>query len=132
MADTRLDSLGGATPMSRMSPEGRLEKPAPAPGPLLASPAGGMFSTPSDLSRLLAALFGGRLLSKATLAALVTARADPSGGPGGWLGEAAGFRFTRLGGWPGAGQSGRRQAFSAARCGVLPRIIAHRGIRTGH
>ncbi len=82
MADTRLDSVGGATPMSRMSPAGRLDKPRPAPGPVLASPAGGMFSTPADLSRLLTAVFSGRLLSKATLAVLLTPRPDPAGGPG--------------------------------------------------
>jgi len=82
MTDTRLDSVGGATPMSRMSPEGKLDKPRPALGPVLASPAGGMFSTPSDLSRLLTAVFGGRLLSKATLAVLLTPRPDPAGGPG--------------------------------------------------
>jgi D-alanyl-D-alanine carboxypeptidase len=82
MNDTRLDSKGGATPMSRMSPDGRLDKARPAPGPLRASPAGGMFSTPSDLSRLLTAVFRGRLLSQSTLAALLTPRPDPAGGPG--------------------------------------------------
>jgi len=82
MTDTRLDSVGGATPMSQMSPEGKLDKPRSAFGPVLASPAGGMFSTPADLSRLLSAVFGGRLLSKATLAVLLTPRPDPAGGPG--------------------------------------------------
>ena len=82
MTDTRLDSSGGATPMSRMSPDGRLDKARPAPGPPRASPAGGIFSTPSDLSRLLSAVFGGRLLSQATLAVLLTPRPDPAGGPG--------------------------------------------------
>jgi CubicO group peptidase (beta-lactamase class C family) len=82
MADTRFDSSGGATPMSLMSPSGRLRTPRPAPGPVLASPAGGMFSTPADLSRLLTALFDGRLLRNGTLAILLTQRPDPSGEPG--------------------------------------------------
>jgi CubicO group peptidase (beta-lactamase class C family) len=82
MADTRFDSLGGATPMSRMSPEGPLAASRPAPGPPLASPAGGMFSTPADLSRLLSALFDGRLLTEKTLAVLLAPRTDPAGGPG--------------------------------------------------
>ena len=82
MADTRLDSEGGATPMSRMSPDGRLDEARPAPGPPRASPAGGMFSTASDLSRLLTAVFHGRLLSQTTLAVLLTPRPDPAGGPG--------------------------------------------------
>jgi CubicO group peptidase (beta-lactamase class C family) len=82
MSDTRFDSIGGATPMSRMSPAGLLDKPRPAPGPVLASPAGGMFSTPSDLSRFLTALFSGHLLSMATLDVMLTPRPDPAGGPG--------------------------------------------------
>lgn len=82
MTNTRLDSLGGATPMSQMSPTGRLDNPRPALGPVLASPAGGMFSTPSDLSQLLTSVFSGHLLSKPTLAALLTPRRDPAGGPG--------------------------------------------------
>ena len=82
MTDTRFDSAGGAVPMSRLSPEGRLDAPRPAPGPPLASPAGGMFSTPSDVSRLLTAVFDGRLLSKASLVVLLTPRPDPAGGLG--------------------------------------------------
>jgi len=82
MNDTRFDSLGGATPMSRMSQAGRTDKPRPATGPVLASPAGGMFSTPSDLSRFLTALFGGRIVSKATLDAMLTPRPDPEGESG--------------------------------------------------
>ena len=82
MSDTTFDSVGGAIPMSRMSPAGLPDKPRPALGPVLASPAGGMFSTPSDLSRFLTALFGGRLLSKATLDVMLTPRPDPAGGPG--------------------------------------------------
>jgi D-alanyl-D-alanine carboxypeptidase len=82
MANSRFDSLGGATPMTRIAPTGRRDQPRPAPGPVLASPAGGVFSTPSDLSQLLTSLFSGRLLSKPTLAVLLTPRPDPAGGPG--------------------------------------------------
>ncbi len=88
MSDTRVDSVGGAVPLSRMSPTGRLDKPRAAPGPILASPAGGLFSTPRDLSRFLSALFGGRIVSKTTLAQLTMSRADPAGGP-----QPAGYGF---------------------------------------
>jgi CubicO group peptidase (beta-lactamase class C family) len=82
MADTRLDSDGGATPMSRMwSAEGS-NQPQPAAGPRHASPAGGIFSTPADLSRFLTAAMDGKLVSEATLAELLTPRPDPAGGPG--------------------------------------------------
>lgn len=68
--------------MSRISPSGLLAKPRPVVSPLLASPASGIFSTPSDLSAFLTALFNGRIVSKATLDVLLTPRPDPGGGPG--------------------------------------------------
>jgi CubicO group peptidase (beta-lactamase class C family) len=73
MRDTRFDGVGGAAPVSRLPGAGL---------PARASPAGGMFSTAADLSRLLTALFGGRLVSPATLDVLLTPRPDPAGGPG--------------------------------------------------
>jgi D-alanyl-D-alanine carboxypeptidase len=82
MSDTRFDSVGGATPLSRMLSASHAGAPNAAPGPVNASPAGGMFSTPSDLSGLLGALFDGRLVSKTTLATMLTPRPDPAGGPG--------------------------------------------------
>lgn len=82
MSDTRMDSDGGATPMSRMRSGDGSSKPEPAAGPPQASPAGGIFSTPADLSRFLTAAMNGKLVSPATLAELLTPRADPAGGPG--------------------------------------------------
>jgi CubicO group peptidase (beta-lactamase class C family) len=83
MANTRFEGEGAATPMSRMSPTGMLNKARPVDGFAwkVSSPAGGMFSTPSDLSRFLTALAEGRLLSPATQRTLLTARPDPGGGP---------------------------------------------------
>jgi CubicO group peptidase (beta-lactamase class C family) len=83
MSNTRLEAQGAAVPMTRMSPEGMLKKAVPSP--LIqqrASPAGGFFSTPSDISVFLTALADGRLVSHETLTALLLARADPGGGAG--------------------------------------------------
>jgi D-alanyl-D-alanine carboxypeptidase len=83
MSNTRLDAHGAAVPMTWMSPEGMLKKAVPSPlVQLRASPAGGFFSTPSDISVFLTALADGRLLSHATLTALLLPRADPGGGAG--------------------------------------------------
>jgi len=83
MRDTRADGRGAAEPMSRLSAGGMLQAPAPVRmPPLRASPAGGMFSTPSDMTAFISALTDGRLLSRATMATLLTPRADPGGGPG--------------------------------------------------
>ena len=83
MVNTRFDGEDAAMPMSRMSPTGMLDKARPVDGFAwkVSSPAGGMFSTPSDLSRFLAALADGRLLSPSTQQVLLTARADPGGAP---------------------------------------------------
>jgi CubicO group peptidase (beta-lactamase class C family) len=83
MTHTRMEVEGSADPMSRMSPEGMLDKPRPSPfRQLRASPAGGIFSTASDLSVFLTVLTDGRLLSHATSTALLMPRTDPGGGPG--------------------------------------------------
>jgi D-alanyl-D-alanine carboxypeptidase len=83
MTHTRMDVADSADPMSRMSPEGMLDKPRPSPfRQLRASPAGGIFSTASDLSLFLTALTDGHLLDRATADALLTPRTDPGGGPG--------------------------------------------------
>jgi CubicO group peptidase (beta-lactamase class C family) len=53
------------------------------PSPLIqprASPAGGLFSTPSDIAIFLTALADGRLVSHETLTALLLPRPDPGGG----------------------------------------------------
>jgi len=83
MTHTRMDAEDSAEPMSRMSPEGMLEQVRPSPfRQLRASPAGGIFSTASDLSVFLSALTHGRLVSHATLSALLAPRSNPGGGPG--------------------------------------------------
>lgn len=71
MGDTRMTSDGGAVPMTRMSPQGMLDRPQPSPlRSERASPAGGMFSTASDMSVFLGALEQQRLLKPETQAAL--------------------------------------------------------------
>ena len=82
MFNTRLDAKQGAQAMTRMSPEGPLEKTRPAPVQAHPSPAGGMFSTPSDQSLFLTALTHGSLLKRETVSTLLVARADPGGGSG--------------------------------------------------
>jgi len=83
MRNTRADGRGAAAPMSRMSPDGLLPDPAPVEmPPLRASPAGGFYSTLTDVAAFLAALADGRLVSRATLATMLSPRADPGGGPG--------------------------------------------------
>lgn len=77
MTNTRMDGEGGAEAMTRMSPGGMLEHPRPSPMRAgRASPAGGIFSTASDLSRLLAALERGQLVKPATLRALFRPRSQ--------------------------------------------------------
>lgn len=77
MTNTRMDGEGGADAMTRMSPGGMLEHPRPSPMRAgRASPAGGIFSTASDLSRLLAALERGQLVKPATLRALFRPRSQ--------------------------------------------------------
>ncbi len=66
-----------------MSPAGPLQQAVLSPlRQLRASPAGGMFSTPSDMAVFLTALADGRLVSRETLKALLLPRADPGGGRG--------------------------------------------------
>jgi D-alanyl-D-alanine carboxypeptidase len=78
MTDTRMDMQGGAEPMTRMSPGGPLDTPQPSPlRELRASPAGGIYSTASDISRFLTALGDGRFLGHDTTAALFQARTAP-------------------------------------------------------
>lgn len=79
MANTRATPIGAAVPMTRMSLDrGILEHPQPAPmQPLHASPAGGMFSTASDMSRFLTALADNRLVKAETLTALFPQRSHP-------------------------------------------------------
>jgi D-alanyl-D-alanine carboxypeptidase len=80
MSNTRFDAELGAQPMTRMSPEGPLPRLRPAPVQGRASPAGGMFSTPSDLSLFETALMNEQLLKRETRSALLLARPDPGGG----------------------------------------------------
>jgi CubicO group peptidase (beta-lactamase class C family) len=83
MTQTRLDGSGAATPMTLMSPGGRLESPRPSPfAGQRASPAGGAISTSADISRFLTALQEGKLVSPATRDLLIAPRADPAGKPG--------------------------------------------------
>jgi CubicO group peptidase (beta-lactamase class C family) len=108
MVDTRFDAQGSADPMTRMSPEGPLDQPILSPlRQLRTSPAGGLFSTPSDVSAFLAGLMDGRLLRPDTLNAMLLPRPDPGGGAGTY---GYGFktdlqspgRFGHGGGAPGA------------------------------
>jgi D-alanyl-D-alanine carboxypeptidase len=83
MTRTGFEPGGSAVPMTSMSPDGPLPTPQPSPfRDLRASPAGGMFSTTTDLATLLTALSGDRLLTRETAAALTQPRPDPGGGPG--------------------------------------------------
>lgn len=83
MFDTRFDGAGSAQAMTRMSPNGRLPGPVRARlGQERASPAGGMFSTASDMARLLTSIERASLVSRRTLDLFTTPRADPSGKPG--------------------------------------------------
>jgi CubicO group peptidase (beta-lactamase class C family) len=77
MADTRATAVGAAEPMTRLAPDGALQdRPRPSPmQPRHASPAGGMFSTASDMARLLSALAANRLVKAETLAVLFPPRA---------------------------------------------------------
>ena len=78
MRDTRMTSEGAAEPMTRMSPQGMLDRPQPSPMRSgRASPAGGMFSTASDMSLFLAALAKQRLLKPETQAALFRPPSTP-------------------------------------------------------
>jgi D-alanyl-D-alanine carboxypeptidase len=73
----------GAAAMTRMGPSGDgsgAARPAPALVEVM-SPAGGVYSTPSDLARFLTALSDGRLLRPETSATLLTPRAAPGGSP---------------------------------------------------
>jgi D-alanyl-D-alanine carboxypeptidase len=80
MSNTRFDAERGAQAMTLMSPEGQLQKARPAPVQARASPAGGMFSTPSDLSLFLTALNTGQLVKRETVRTLLLGRPDPGGG----------------------------------------------------
>lgn len=78
MTNTRMIDEGAAAPMTRMSMSGgRLDQPQPSPLRPRASPAGGMFSTASDMSRFLAALADHRLIRAETLAELFRPRTHP-------------------------------------------------------
>jgi D-alanyl-D-alanine carboxypeptidase len=106
MRDTRAEAGGAAEPMSRMSPDGMRRDPEPVRmPPLSASPAGGMFSTPTDIAAFLTALAENRLLSRRTLATLLSPRADPGGGTGtygyGFNVRATPLRVGHGGGAPG-------------------------------
>jgi len=79
MADTSATALGAAEPMTRLSPDGTLQD-QPRPSPMQsehASPAGGMYSTASDMARLLSALAANRLVKAETLAVLFSPRPHP-------------------------------------------------------
>jgi D-alanyl-D-alanine carboxypeptidase len=83
MSNTRLDAQGSADPMTRMSPEGMLNEATLSPlRQQRTSPAGGAFSTPSDIAAFLTALSNGRLVSHETMTALLLPRSDPGGGAG--------------------------------------------------
>ena len=106
MFNTRFDAHG-AQAMTRMSPQGPLERARPAPVQAHASPAGGMFSTPADLSLFLTALTNGPLLKRDTISTLLRGRADPDGGSGVYgygfnVREQAPRRVGHGGGAPGA------------------------------
>ncbi len=107
MFNTRFDAQQGAQAMTRMSPQGPLEESRPAPVQAHASPAGGMFSTPADLSLFLTALMDGPLLKRDTISTLLRGRADPAGGSGVYgygfnVREQAPRRVGHGGGAPGA------------------------------
>jgi D-alanyl-D-alanine carboxypeptidase len=83
MGNTRLDAQGSADPMTRMSPQGMLTKAMLSPlRQQWTSPAGGAFSTPSDISVFMTALSDGRLVSHETMMTLFLPRSDPGGGTG--------------------------------------------------
>ena len=83
MSHTRFDPQDSAEPMTRMSPNGPLDKLQPSPlRQVRASPAGGIFSTASDMSLLLTALSNGRLVKRETTQLFLEPRADPGGGAG--------------------------------------------------
>lgn len=83
MRHTRFDAVGSATPMTRMSPDGPLPHAMASPlRGLRASPAGGMYSTVEDVSRLLSAIEQERLIGPATWRQFLLPRPDPSGQPG--------------------------------------------------
>ncbi|MDP9123014.1 MAG: beta-lactamase family protein [Pseudomonadota bacterium] len=83
MADTRLDGTSAAEPMTRMSPSGPLVRPQPSPfRGQRASPAGGIVSTVDDLSRLVSAFGGDRIVRRGTLERFFSPRPEPNGGAG--------------------------------------------------
>lgn len=83
MQSTGPDARGAAEPMTRMSPDGPTTILQPSPmRHARASPAGGMFSTASDIAVFMSALAAGRLVSRETLETLLLPRVDPGGGPG--------------------------------------------------
>ena len=104
MADTRAIPVGAAEPMTHLSPDGVLQDhPRPSPmQPKHASPAGGMFSTTSDMARLLSALAANRLVKAETLAVLFPPRPQPParvGHNGGAPGVNAEIWFYPESGW---------------------------------
>lgn len=107
MADTRLDDEGGAVPMSRMSMTGMLDKPRPSDlRDRRASPAGGIYSTASDMALFLASLSDGGFLKHDTAVALLQPRPEPNGGSGVYgygfnVRTAKPFRVGHGGGAPG-------------------------------
>ena len=117
MTETRATGESAATPLTRLSMQGgALEHPQPSPMPAIpASPAGGWFSTASDMLRFLGAVADHRLLRADTTAALFPARAHAparighnGGFPGGnaevWLFPDGGWRLVVLSNYdpPGA------------------------------
>jgi D-alanyl-D-alanine carboxypeptidase len=104
MTNTRPTAEGAAEPMTRMSMNGgMLDQPEPSSiPPSFASPAGGMFSTVSDMSRFLTALANHQLIKAGTLAALFRPRAHPParvGHNGGTPGANAEIWFYPDSGW---------------------------------